>query len=147
MSGRDGRGRQPVLEYRRAFLEEAPLLREEERKACEIDLLVVRLHLSEVGVERQVEVEIRGEAVFDVEPGLLHSAFEAFVAGARCVELVRVPSSPEHVRREVEGVRRLDLVQLDLPHLRGLAEAVHTPPGRDRGVDHSLVLPSDVSKH
>jgi hypothetical protein len=53
-----------------ALLEEAATLRIEEREAVEVDLLVVRLDLREVGVERDVQREIAGERMAHVETGL-----------------------------------------------------------------------------
>ena len=46
--------------------EEGALLREEEIKAVEVDLLLVYFHLCEVGVVGQVERDGGGDAVFDV---------------------------------------------------------------------------------
>ena len=46
--------------------EERPLLREEQREAIEVDLLIVDLDLREVGVDGRVERQARREAVLDV---------------------------------------------------------------------------------
>ena len=52
------------------LLEEPPPLRKEQRKAIERDLLLVGLHLREVGVRRQVEREVRREGIARVDADL-----------------------------------------------------------------------------
>jgi hypothetical protein len=53
-----------------AFLEEAPPLGKEERKAVEVDLLVIRFDLGEVGIDREVEGEVSGKRVAHVDAEL-----------------------------------------------------------------------------
>ena len=57
------------LECLRVLQEERPLLGEEERKPGQVHLLLVRLHLSEVGVDRQVERQSWTHAPFRINAG------------------------------------------------------------------------------
>ena len=77
----------PELEGGGVLEEEGPLFGEEEREAGQVDLLVVRLHLGEVGVRGQVHGEVRGDAPLHVEPDV--EAFGFAVLGA---DRKRVPA-------------------------------------------------------
>ena len=59
--------RRPVLEQPRPLQEELPLLGEEQTEAAQVDLHVVGLDLRKVGVDRQVERQVGGDAVLDVD--------------------------------------------------------------------------------
>ena len=138
---------QRVLEDGAPLLEEAPLLGEEEREARQVDLLIVRLHLGEVGVRGQVEIEVRGECVFDIQ-ACFPGAVGPSIVGRPCdVDLVRVSPSGQRVGSHVERVRGFDSLEHHLSHLRRLPEAALAPARRDGWVDHPLVLPRDVSQH
>ena len=52
------------------FEEEVPFLGEEQAEAGEVDLLLVRLHLGEVGLPGQVEGQRGGKSVLEVEAGV-----------------------------------------------------------------------------
>ena len=60
----------PELEDSRPLQKKAALFRKEQAEAGEVDLLLVGLHLSEVGPVRQVEGQAGGEAVLEVDPGV-----------------------------------------------------------------------------
>ena len=49
---------------------EVALLREEQTEASQVDLLLVRLHLREVAVERHVGGQALREPVFNIEAGV-----------------------------------------------------------------------------
>src|SRR5689334_1104329 len=54
-----------------SFLEEAASFRKEERKAVEVDLLIVRFDLSEVRVGREIEREISRKRIPYIEAGFV----------------------------------------------------------------------------
>ena len=70
----------PELEQPGALEEELPLFREEEVEPGEVDLDVVRLDLGEVGVPGQIERQVGGQPVFQVQTGL-RLAFDVGLAG------------------------------------------------------------------
>ena len=61
--------------------EEVALLREEQREAGEVHLLLVDFRLGEVGVDRDVEGEAGLEAVLHVEPDVADAARDEAAPG------------------------------------------------------------------
>ena len=135
-------GRPPEVEDALAFEEELAFLREEQAEPRQVDLLLVHLHLREVGVEGEVRGQVLGESVLEVDA--------AVPAG-----VVR-----DGGRGGAVGVERADRVGLDLEravalrHLQadegaGDRQAELSRPGRDRHRREIrlLVARSDVPAH
>ena len=55
---------------------ELPPLRKEEGKPGEVDLLLVGFHLAEVGPVREVQCEVRSNAVLQIDAGIDLTAAE-----------------------------------------------------------------------
>ena len=96
------------IEGRRALLEELALLGEEEGEAGEVDLLIVRLHLGEVGVDREVQGQIGCRRVLEVDPGfprrIVHRRPPCRSSDRR-TELGRLAKPTEGVGCHVERLR------------------------------------------
>src|SRR5438034_260208 len=75
------------------LLKEPPPFREEQGEAIERHLLVVGLYLSEVGVRRQIQRELRGEGI-----ARIHADFSIDIRS----DERRVSTSGQQVRGEVE---------------------------------------------
>ena len=124
-------------EHPGVFEEEIPFLREEQGEPGQVDLLLVHLDLREVGVRGHVEVEPRGDAVFQVEPDL---------AEARAGESVRrytVLASPaQRIGRDPQVEPAVHPAQAG--HRAGPAHAGQVVALRNRGPIDLLVLAPDV---
>ena len=84
-------GEQPLI-----FEEELALLGEEEAETREVDLLLVRFHLREVGVEGHVSHQVLGDPVLHVEPDV-------------SINGVRHGGRGHAIAREVAGHERFQL--------------------------------------
>ena len=89
------------------LLEEAALLGVEQREAVEVHLLVVRLHLGEVGVGGEVERQGARQRVADVQPHLLRPV--GLAADAAAGRLHLAAGAPQGVRGDVDGRAALDV--------------------------------------
>ena len=126
----------PDVEHPGVFEEEVALLRKEEREAGQVDLLLVHLHLREVGVQGQVEVEARRYAVLDVqavvvEPRAVEAALDAIL-----------PPAGQRVGRQPQIHAAVD--RADAVHRAGEADAGQRVLLRDRRPEYLLVLAADV---
>lgn len=84
------------LEEIRAFEEERALLREKERKACQVDLPLVDLGLGEIRIHGQRRAEPRREVVVEVEAELaLREGVARLEVGLVAPERVRADRKPE----------------------------------------------------
>ena len=115
--------------------EERPLLREEQREAIEVDLLIVDLDLREVGVDGRVERQARREAVFqvaaEIEIGL---GIDRALAGRERVA--------ERVRRDAEVAQRRRLHAADRS---GQRQPIEIELPRNRRPVGALVAAADVA--
>ena len=114
--------------------EERPLLGKEKIEAVEVDLLIVDLHLREVGVDRAVERQARRHVVLDVE--------------ARIAEEVGVGRGDAGFDRVAEDVGRrrevADRGHLQAGHGPGEREAIQGVLARDGRPERALVAAADV---
>ena len=132
------------IEERRPFLKELALFRIEERVACQVDLLIVHLHLCEIGIHREVEYEIVGEAVLCIETQLI-----ARVARIRIPQALSIgPRRPAHprqrVRRYVQRFARVDPPKHYILGNGGFPKRELRRDGRERD---PFVLPGDQPRH
>ena len=126
------------LERRRVLEEERPLLREEQIEAREVDLLLVGLDLREVGVDRDVEREVRTNAPLHVDADV----------GRRCRADRRSracsPCWPSRARTGISLMSRRG-GRFEPGQLRGQRDAVDVEAARDRREIDLLVLVADVA--
>ena len=125
------------VEHAGVLQEEVALLGEEEREARQVDLLLVHLDLGEVGVQREVQVEARRHAVFDVEAVLVEPGpVQASGYGV-------LPAAGQHVRRQPQIQAPVD--PADAAQGACLAETGQLVFLGDRGPEDLLVLAPDVA--
>ena len=111
----------------------------EQAEAREVDLLLVDLHLGEVGVDGGVRNQVLRQRVLHVEPGL-------------GVQLVRERRHRGTIRRHVRDGVRLDLEhappavgRLDADHGRGLRDQHDAARDGQRHERRQLVLPAHLA--
>jgi hypothetical protein len=68
------------------FLEELPFFGKEERKARQVDLLIVGFDVREVGVDCQIQRQVVREAIFEIYAGLTLDVVIAGIAGPGVVQ-------------------------------------------------------------
>ena len=125
----------PELEQSGALEEELPLFRKEKVEPGEVDLDVVRLDLGEVGVPGQIQREVGGQPVLQVQTGL-RLAFEVGLAGER---LAAEGGEGLHL----EAVAAADVLQAGERCVLGrLGDTPHEVLA-DVGPEDVLVLPPD----
>ena len=125
----------PELEQSGALEEELPLFRKEEVEPGEVDLDVVRLDLGEVGVPGEIERQVGGQPVLQVQTGL-RLAFEVGLAG----ELLAAEGGEG---LHLEAVPAADVLQPgERRVLGGLGDSPHEILP-DVGPEDRLVLPPD----
>ena len=134
--------RRTELEDRRVLEKERPLLREEQIEAREVHLFLIRFHLREVRIHREIGGEVRPHAPLHVE---------ADVAVAKRVHLADhlirhdgvIPvDRPERVGRDLEIAARR---QIKPAQLRRRRHPVDVEPAAHGRHVHLLVLPADVA--
>ncbi len=132
--------RRSELEGRGVLQEEGPLFREEERKPGEVDLLVVRLDLGEVGVRGHVHGEIRRHTPFHIQSDVEPLGRPRLVADGEVVP---------------RGVAEREGGDLDVPpsgklqpaDLAGQRDPVDVVAPGDRREERLFVLAADVPHH
>ncbi len=115
--------------------EERALLREEQREAIEVDLLIVDFDLREVGVDGGIERQARRDAVFQVAAEIVIG----LGVDRRDAGLERVA---ERIGRDAEVAQRR---RLHAGHRAGQRQAIEIELPRNRRPVGALVAAADVA--
>ena len=128
-------------EHTLVLQEEFPLLGEEEREPRQVDLLLIRLHLGEVGVHGEVGDEVVRDGVLHVEPD---------IAGRHVRQPLGRRADPvqlgDGVRLQLQvdaGVRHFEADQRG--GLRNLHDGAEVERSRQRHERRVLVVPDDAA--
>ena len=124
-----------------AFLEERPFLRVEQGESGEVEPHVIGLDLGEIRVDRDIERDVRGDQILQVEPDLLLLAVQSGGFGTPGLN----PSlTGQGVWRNVEPLAGgSDVAKLDRLRLRRFEQPRETPGRRDLGIDVPLLVAGD----
>ena len=112
--------------------EEGSLLGEEQAETVQVDLLIVGLHLGEVGVDRHVEREARGDAVLEV-----HADFAVVDAA---VHVLASRAQDVGSQLQIALARRFHADQVP-----GFRHPEHVVLAAEVGPERGLVLAPDVA--
>ena len=132
----------------RPLEEELSLLRKEQGEPAQVDLLVVRFDLGEVGVGAQIEGQVGGQRPSQIGPRFDHGLPPWLAAAAGPFDLAGFAplQAQQRVGGKIEGPAGLDPVEGGIGQLRWLGVAAR-PAGRYLGPDLPFARPGQPAVH